>query len=90
MFNTLSIKARHVGLNVIASSQKSNAISTVARTHVRQLYFFRLRNYKEIQSMMEELSAILPKRNLSSNEKNLTDAKNTLFEIYTIATQEKI
>ena len=89
MLNTLFIKARHVGLNVIASSQKFNAISTVARTNVRQLYFFRLRNYKEIQSMVEELSAILLKRNLLSNEKNLTDAKNTLLEIYNVATQDK-
>ena len=89
MLNTLFIKARHVGLNVIASSQKFNAISTVARTNVRQLYFFRLRNYKEIQSMVEELSAILLKRNLLSNEQNLTDAKNTLLEIYNIATKEK-
>ena len=68
MLNTLFIKARHVGLNVIASSQKFNAISTVARTNVRQLYVFRLRNYKEIQSMVEELSATLLKRNLLSNE----------------------
>ena len=44
MLNTLFIKARHVGLNVVASSQKFNAISTVARTNVKQLYFFRLRN----------------------------------------------
>ena len=44
MLTTLFIKARHVGLNAIASSQKFNAISTVARTNVRQLYFFRLRS----------------------------------------------
>ena len=68
MLNTSFIKARHVGLSVIASSQKFNAISTVARTNVRQLYVFRLRNYKEIQSMVEELSATLLKRNLLSNE----------------------
>ena len=40
MLNTLFIKARHVGLNVIASSQKFNANSTVARTNVRHLYIF--------------------------------------------------
>ena len=72
ILNALFIRARHNGLNVIASSQKFNPISTVARTNARQLYFFRLRNYKEIQSMIEELSAILIKRKLLSNEKNLT------------------
>ena len=89
ILNALFVRARHNGLNVIASSQKFNAISTVARTNARQLYFFRLRNYKEIQSMVEELSAILIKRKLLSNEKNLADAKNTLLEIYNVATQEQ-
>ena len=39
--------------------------------------------------MVEELSAILIKRKLLSNEKNLADAKNTLLEIYNVATQEQ-
>ena len=39
--------------------------------------------------MVEELSAILIKRKLLSNEKNLTGAKNTLLEIYNAATQDK-
>ena len=39
--------------------------------------------------MIEELSALLIKRKLLSNDKTINDAKNTWLEIYNIATQEK-
>ena len=89
VLDSLFIRARHNGINVVASSQKFHAISTTARTNARQLFFFRLRIYREIQTMIEELSALLIKRKLLSNDKTINDAKNTLLDIYNIATQEK-
>ena len=47
-----------------------------------------MRNYKEIQTMVEELSALLIKRNFM-DDKKLHSAKNTLLEIYEKATEEK-
>ena len=42
------------------SSQKLTAISTVARVNFRFMLVWRLRNQKEILSLMEELSALYP------------------------------
>ena len=48
-----------------------------------------MRNYKEIQTMIEELSALLAKKNLLKSERNMMNARNTLLEIYERATEER-
>ena len=47
-----------------------------------------MRNYKEIQTMVEELSALLIQKNFL-DDKNIHNAKNTLLEIYEKATEER-
>ena len=39
--------------------------------------------------MIEELSALLVKKNLLKSDKNIQSAKNTLLEIYERATEER-
>ena len=53
------------------------------------ILFFKMRNYKEIQTMIEELSALLVRKNLLMVDKNIHNAKKTLLEIYEKATEEK-
>ena len=89
LLNALYIRGRHFGINVISSTQKFNALSTIIRVNARQLFFFKMRNYKEIQTMVEELSALLVKKNLLMDDKNIHNAKKTLLEIYEKATEEK-
>ena len=60
ILTTLFIRGRHVGSSCWLSSQKLTAIATVARVNFRFLCVWRLRNQKEIMSLMEELSAIYP------------------------------
>ena len=59
LLNALYIKARHYGVNIISSSQKYNGLSTTIRTNSRQLIFFKLRNYKEVEAASNELSGVL-------------------------------
>ena len=59
LLNALYIKARHYGVNIIRSSQKYNGLSTTIRTNSRQLIFFKLRNYKEVEAASNELSGVL-------------------------------
>ena len=87
MLNALYIRGRHFGVNVISSSQKFNGISTIIRINSRQLFFFKITNYREIMSLVEELSALLIKKKIMNN--NINDAKKTLLEIYEKATEEK-
>ena len=71
MLNALYIRGRHYGVNIVSSTQKFNGLSTIIRVNSRQLYFFKMRNYKEIQTMVEELSALLIKKNVLMDDKNI-------------------
>ena len=60
VLTTLFIRGRHFGSSCWLSTQKLTAISTVARVNFRFVLVWRLRNQKEVLSLMEELSAIYP------------------------------
>jgi hypothetical protein len=74
VLTTLFIRGRHLGSSCWLSSQKLTAIATVARVNFRFMCVWRLRNAKEIQSLMEELSALYPVK--------------VLHEMYELATEE--
>ena len=89
LLNQLYVRGRHNAINIITFIQKFNALSPMIRVNSRRLFFFRLRNYKEIDTMVEELSAVLLiKKSTVADAKNLAEAKNLLLEVYNIATEE--
>ena len=47
LLNQLYVRGRHNAINIITSTQKFNALSPIISGDSRQLFFFRLRNYKE-------------------------------------------
>ena len=59
--NQLYVRGRHNAINIVTSTQKIKALNPIIRVNSRQLFFFRLRNYKEIEAMVEELSVVLMK-----------------------------
>ncbi len=71
----LFIRGRHSGISTIVSSQKLTLLDPVLRTQATFLCVFRLRNGREYQSLIEELSALQP--------------PDVLREMYQIATEEK-
>lgn len=89
MVNALYVRGRYYGVNIVNSTQKFNGLSTIIRVISRQLYFFKTRNYKEIQTMIEELSALLIKKTILMDDKNINSAKKTLLDIYELAMEEK-
>ena len=88
LLNALYIKARHYGVNIISSSQGYNGLSTTIRTNSRQLIFVKLRNYKEVESVLDELAGVLISKKAMSDMKSLHQAKQLLLEIYNVATEE--
>ena len=60
ILTSLFIRGRHFGSSCWLSSQKLTAISTVARVNFRFMLVWRLRNQREVLSLMEELSAVYP------------------------------
>ena len=48
-----------------------------------------MRNYKEIETMTEELAAMLINKKMLADAKNVAEAKRLLLEIYNEATEEQ-
>ena len=88
LLNALYITARHFNVSIISSSQKYNGLSTTIRTNSRQLIFFKLRNYKEVESVLDELAGVLISKKAMSDMKSLHQAKQLLLEIYNVATED--
>jgi stress-induced morphogen len=74
LINSLFTRGRHNSISTIVSTQKFRAISNIIRVNATELYVFRLRNYADLESFVEEVSAIYPKK--------------TILEIYNMATDE--
>ena len=66
---------------MITSVQKFNALNTLMRVNATHLFFNKVRNFKEIELLQDELSA-LPRRS------RLQDSKDALYRMYEIATAE--
>ena len=75
VLTSLFVRGRHIGVACWLLSQKLRIVSLLARTNFCFMLIWRLRNSKELQTIIEELDAI-------------TD-KNTLMEMYRLATNTK-
>ena len=60
ILTTMFVRGRHLGSSCWLSSQKLTAIAQVARVNFRFMLVWRLRNFRELQSLTEELSALYP------------------------------
>ena len=74
VLTSLMIRGRHIGVSTWLSTQKLSAVSLVARINFQAMLVWRLRNYKELECLIEELSALYPKK--------------VLLNMYNAATQE--
>jgi hypothetical protein len=74
VLNTLFTRGRHQNISCWISAQKLTTISTVIRTQTQFYCVGRLRSQKELQSLLEEISATYPVK--------------TLQRLYDIATQQ--
>lgn len=87
---TLYVRARHFGATVWVSSQKLTAIATVARVNTRFYCVWRLRSAKEIQALLEELSAIYPVKVLREiYETAVSDEDHSFLFINLVARQKE-
>ena len=64
LLHQLYIRSRHDCISTITSVQKYYVLAPIIRINATQLYVFRLRNYKDLESILEELSALAPKKEL--------------------------
>ena len=61
-------------ISTITATQVFNALSPIIRKNITQLYVYKLRNYRDLEAVLEELSALIDKK--------------TLLDMYNMATTE--
>jgi hypothetical protein len=64
LLHQLYIRGRHNCISTTTSTQKYYAIAPIVKINQTNLIIFRLRNYKDLESIVEELSALAPKSTL--------------------------
>ena len=69
---SLYTRGRHLHISTICSIQKWKSLANIVRVNCTEIYVYRMRNQTDLESLLEELSALYDKR--------------TLLEIYNIAT----
>ena len=64
--DTLFMRGRHFQISTIVSTQKLRLISNAVRVNAQFLCVWRLRNQLELDSLLEELTALVPKPRLQA------------------------
>lgn len=74
LLHGLYTRGRHNMISTITATQKFSAIHPIIRVNATSLFVYRLRNYKDLETFIDEVSAV-------------TD-KKTLMDLYNMATSE--
>jgi ABC-type cobalamin/Fe3+-siderophores transport system ATPase subunit len=74
ILHALYTRGRHNSISTITATQKFAAIAPIIRVNATELYIYRLRNYKDLETFIDEVSAVADKK--------------TLMQIYSLATSE--
>ena len=75
LLHSLFTRGRHNSISTIVSTQKFAAIHPIIRVNATSLIIYRLRNYKELEAFVEEVSGMV--------------SKKELIEIYKYATEDE-
>ena len=62
LLHQLYVRGRHYMISTITSTQVYKQISPIVRKNMTHLFIYRLRNYGDLESTVEELSAIYDKQ----------------------------
>jgi len=74
LLHSLFTRGRHSQISTLVATLKFNALSPIIRVNASDLYVFRLRNYSDLQTFLDEVSAIAD--------------KNLILEMYSLATDQ--
>ena len=74
LLHALFTRGRHSQISTIVATQKFTALHPIIRVNASELFVFRLRNYSDLQTFLDEVSALVDKK--------------ALLEMYQIATDE--
>ena len=64
LLNSIFLRGRHMGLSCVLMTQRLRLLDVSTRVNANALFVFRLRNYKDLEAVIEENSALLNKKQL--------------------------
>ena len=73
LLHSLFTRGRHSSISTLVSTQKFAALSRLIRVNACSLYVFRLRNYQDLNTFLNEVSAIVNRKTLLQMYKSATD-----------------
>ena len=62
MLHSLYVRGRHNMISTITTTQKFNAIHPIIRVNATDMYVYRVRNMKDLDTFTDEVPAVLDKR----------------------------
>ncbi len=74
LLHSLFTRGRHNSISTIVSSQKFNAVAPIIRVNATFLVVYKLRNTKDLETFLEEISGMI--------------GRKELIELYQIATKD--
>ena len=74
LLHGLYTRGRHSQISTVVATQKFNALLPIIRVNASELFVFRLRNNQDLQTFIDEVSALVDKQ--------------TLLEMYKMATKQ--
>ena len=81
LLHSLYTRGRHSFISTITATQVFNALSPIIRKNATELYCYRLRNYRDLESLVEELSALCSKQDLMEMYKEATSEPYSFWYI---------
>jgi GTPase SAR1 family protein len=81
LLHSLYTRGRHSFISTITATQVFNALAPIIRKNATELYCYRLRNYKDLETLVEELSALCSKKDLLEMYKEATDEPYSFWYI---------
>ena len=81
LLNQLYVRGRHQGINVITSLQQMVTVPRIIRVNATHLFIYKVRNFREIEILQEEFSAVVRKGSLQ-------ESKKVIYDLYEEATNE--
>ena len=81
ILTSLFVRGRHLGCACWLLTQKLRVVSLICRTNFCWMLIWRLRNSKELTGILEELDALVDKRNLLEMYKQATAEKHSFWYV---------
>jgi len=85
LLHSLFTRGRHNSISTIVSTQKFAAIHPIIRVNATSLIVYRLRNYKELEAFVEEVSGMVSKKELIEIYKTATEEEYSFLYIHLTA-----